>query len=58
MSPIGKRSQGQPIEVGKKPNMSDQAGQNIEASVLAEREREQRERERAERERERARYKR
>ena len=25
---------------GKKPNMSDQAGQNIEASVLAERERE------------------
>ena len=45
--------------------MSDQAGQNIEASVLAEREREQRERERKSREREResrererARYKR
>ena len=41
--------------------MSDQAGQNIEASVLAEREREQRERESREREREsreRERYKR
>ena len=42
--------------------MSDHAGQNIEASVLAERERAERERavrerERAERERERARYK-
>ena len=35
--------------------MSDQAGQNVEASVLAEREREQRERESRERDRERER---